>query len=142
VIGQDGSNVAKILDKVLPGNKANAYDDQLGFKSTADRENAAKAIVDFYKNLKEEDCTIVPLGDLSEAIDEDKFRKLAQTGLVEKDQVTKVVKAMKDLEGGKTLNPEQKNLITSTFQTLIGLVTGDTTVFAKIQGAIKKGPTE
>lgn len=142
VIGQDGSDVARIIDKVLPGNKANAYDDQLGFKSTAEREKAAKALVDFYKNLKEEDSVIIPLGDISEAIDEDKFRKLAQTGLVDKDQVSKVVKAMKDLEGGKTLNPDQKNIITSTFQNLVGLVTGDSTVFAKIQGAIKKGPTE
>jgi hypothetical protein len=142
VIGQDGSVVARLLDKVLPAGKGNVYDDQIGFKSTKEREAAAKALTQYFKAVKEQDLTIIDLGDLNEAFDETKFKRLAMTGLVPAEEVNGVVRAMKALEAGKTLTPAQKDLISGTFLTLIGLVTGDTSVFSKIQGAAKKAVSE
>jgi hypothetical protein len=139
VIGQDGSVVARILDKVLPAGKGNVYDDQLGFKSTAERDKASAALVKYFKTVRESNVVEVPLGDLTEAFDETKFKRLAATGLVPAEDVNGVVRAMKVLEAGKVLSPAQKDLISNTFVTLIGLVTGDTAVFSKIQSAAKKG---
>lgn len=142
VIGQDGSAVAKILDKVLPSARFNVYNDQIGFKSTAERDAASAALVKFYQTIREETAFEIDLGDLTEAFDEVKFKRLAATGLVAADDVNNVVNAMKALEAGKSLTPVQKDLIASTFQTLTGLVTGDTAVFSKIQTAAKKSVAE
>jgi len=142
VIGQDGSAAARILDKVLPSSKYDLFDDQFGFKTTAERDAASAALVKFYKTIKEWDATEIPLGTISEEFDASKFRRLAITGLVPDTDVALIIQAMKALDAGKTLTVQQKNLIATTFQSLIGLVTGDTSVFAKIQGAVKKNPAD
>lgn len=141
VIGQAGSDVARILDKVLPSAKFTLFDDQFGFKSTAERDAASAALVKYYKTIKEQDANEIPLGSISEEFDETKFRRLAMTGLVPDTDVALIIRAMKNLDAGKTLDMKQKNLIANTFQSLIGLVIGDVSVFTKIQGAIKKDVT-
>lgn len=138
VVGQNGTDVAKILDKVLPSGKFNLYGDDLGFKSAAEREAAAKALVKFYKTIKEQDCTELDLSLIAEEFDESKFRRLAVTGLVPEGDVAKIILAMKRLDSGKELTRDQKNLVTSTFHSLVGMVTGDMSVFTKIQNKLKK----
>jgi hypothetical protein len=142
VIGQDGSAAAKILDKVMPSAKFALFDDQFGFKTTKERDAASAALVKFYSAIKEWDTTEIPLGTISEEFDETKFRRLAMTGLVPDTDVALIIRAMKTLDAGKVLTVQQKNLIATTFQSLIGLVTGDTSVFSKIQTAVKKGATD
>lgn len=78
------------------------------------------------------------LGCISEEFDEQKFRRLATTGLVPDQDVAKMIVAMRNLDSGKELTKKQKDLVTSTFHSLIGMVTGDTTVFSKIQQKLKK----
>lgn len=141
VIGQDGSVVAKILDKVLPASKGAPREDQLAFKSVKERDAAAAALVKYFKTIKEETVDEITLGDISESFDESKFRRLAVTGLVPETDVAQIIRAMKNLDAGKPLTVTQKNLIANTFQALISLVTGDTSVFAKISGAVKKDST-
>lgn len=74
---------------------------------------------------------------LHEAFDETKFRKLSQTGLVDKSDVSRLVIAMKTLDAGKTITPAQKDLISNTFLTLIGILTGDTAILSKVSQAAK-----
>lgn len=101
-------------------------------ESTEDA-SIAEAILTILQSFENEEIT--------EAFDEAKFKRLASTGLVAASDITGVVKAMKQLEAGKVLSPIQKDLITSTFMSLIGLVTGDATVLTKLQTAVKKDST-
>lgn len=142
VIGQDGDVIARILDKVLPASKGNKYTDDIGFKTRAEREAASKALIKYFKTVKEEAAHEIELGDMNEAFDETKFKRLAATGLVPAEDVMGVVRAMKVLEAGKVLTTPQKDLISSTFATLIGLVTGDMSVFTKVSSAVKKATAE
>lgn len=138
VVGMDANAVLKLLDKIMPKHTGNAYDDQVGFKYGRDRKDAAAALVKYFKTVKEETAEIIDLGDINEAFDESKFKRLAATGLIDSADTQKVIKAMKQLEAGKTLSPAQKDLISSTFLSLIGLVTGDVSVFSKVASAAKK----
>lgn len=137
VVGKSSAEVTKILDTVLPSSKFNVYDNELGFKSVGEREAAGTALVKYFKTIKEEDCSEFDIGVLAEEFDETKFRRLAMTGLVPDGDAGKIVTAMKRLDAGKELSKDLKDLITSTFLSLIGLVTGDTSVFNKIQGKLK-----
>ena len=76
--------------------------------------------------------------NIDEEIDMNRFKILANTGLVAQDEASRLVLAFKALEAGKTLSPSQKDIITSTFQTLVGIVTGDTSILTKVKSALPK----
>jgi hypothetical protein len=73
---------------------------------------------------------------LSEEIDMNRFKQLASTGLVSKDELPKLILAMRALDTDKPLSMSQKDLINSTFQSLIAIVTGDTSVLSKVKSSI------
>lgn len=142
VIGQDGDATVRILNNILPTNVGNKYTDDIGFKTKTERDDASNALITYFKTVTEVAAYEIELGDMNEAFDETKFKRLASTGLVPAEDVNGVVRAMKVLEAGKTLSGSQKDLISSIFATLIGLVTGDMTVFSKVTSAVKKAATE
>ena len=78
--------------------------------------------------------------NLEEATDDKmkKVKQLAQLGLVDKSQVTMLLKALTDMNDGKTLNVRQKDILIGTLNDLIGIVTGDTTTFMKAKKAVKE----
>lgn len=71
-----------------------------------------------------------------EEIDMNRFKQLASTGLVSKDELPKLILAMRALDADKPLSMSQKDLINSTFQSLIAIVTGDTSVLSKVKSSI------
>lgn len=75
---------------------------------------------------------------MSEEVDMNRFRILANTGLVADDEVQRLVLAFKALEAGRALGQSQKDIITSTFQTLVSIVTGDTSILTKVKRALPK----
>lgn len=79
----------------------------------------------------------VSLDSILEAVDVKKFQRLARTGLVEPENVQKIVRAFQSLEDGKELTRAQKDLVSQTFLELVGLVTGDSAVFSKIQQSVR-----
>ena len=76
--------------------------------------------------------------EVNEEVDMNRFKILANTGLVAQDEASRLVLAFKALEAGKALSPSQKDIITSTFQTLVSIVTGDTSILSKVKSALPK----
>ena len=76
--------------------------------------------------------------DLDEATDPQtvKLRQLAQLGLVDKEQVNKLVQAFTQLRSGKSLTTQQKDMITGTFSDLVGIIAGDSQMFQKAKKAV------
>ena len=102
-------------------------------------EVLTQAIIEFRDIINTPTSELQPI---IEAFDESKFKKLVQSGLVDESQVTKIIRALKLLDAGKELSPTQKNLITSTFLSLIGIITGDTSVLNRIQSNVDKKSIE
>lgn len=75
---------------------------------------------------------------ISEEVDINRFKILANTGLVPQDEVQQLVLAFKALEAGRALGQSQKDIITSTFQTLVSIITGDTSILTKVKSALPK----
>lgn len=76
--------------------------------------------------------------ELDEATDPQttKLRQLAQLGLVDKEQVNKLVQAFTQLRSGKSLTTQQKDMITGTFSDLVGIIAGDSQMFQKAKKAV------
>lgn len=75
---------------------------------------------------------------LDEEIDMNRFKQLASTGLVSKDDLPKLILAMRALDADKPLSLSQKDLINSTFQSLIAVITGDTSILTKVKSNVTK----
>lgn len=128
----DSNEVMDVLNKLLPVNTGTDKNGKVAFSSTKERDDAAESLVNYFKTIKESNAIEIDLGNINEEIDEVKFNRLARTGLVPKEDVNKVIKALKQLASDKPLSLAQKDLISATFLSLVGLVTGDSSVFAKI----------
>lgn len=74
--------------------------------------------------------------EVNEEVDMNRFKQLASTGLVSRDELPKLILAMRALDADKPLSMSQKDLINSTFQSLISIVTGDTSVLSKVKSSI------
>jgi hypothetical protein len=73
-----------------------------------------------------------------EEFDATKFKSFVnQTGLVSKENAADVITAMKALDSGKVLSTKQKDLINGMLMSLVGIITGDTSVFNKIKQSTK-----
>jgi hypothetical protein len=75
---------------------------------------------------------------LDEEIDMNRFKQLASTGLVTKEDLPKLILAMRALDADKPLSLSQKDLINSTFQSLIAVITGDTSILTKVKSNVAK----
>ena len=69
--------------------------------------------------------------------DIDKFKELSQTGLLDDEEVKRVVKALRKIKDDEEVSQSEKDLVISVFLKLTGLVTGDPEVFDKLDKTIK-----
>lgn len=81
---------------------------------------------------------------LEEAVDksEQRFLMLARLGLVAKEDVSKLRIAFDALKADKQLTITQRNLLLGVFGDLIGLVTGDDTIFNRVKADVQKESVE
>jgi hypothetical protein len=97
------------------------------------------ALDDLYENVdKKYEVTVDAdeYEEVNEEVDMTRFKQLASTGLVSREELPKLVLAMRALDADKPLSMSQKDLINSTFQSLIAIVTGDTSVLSKVKSSI------
>lgn len=82
--------------------------------------------------------------EIDEAVDpqESRFFQLARLGLVDKADVTKLRMAMGQLNSDKALSIKQRELLLSTFQSLVDIVTGDDAIFTRVRMDVQKEETE
>ena len=139
VENDDSTRIKNIMESICEYTNISISEDneELVF-DTKEQCTEASLMLKHYFEILGEQNEIIDLNTISEEFDENKFRRLAIAGLVSDTDVAKIIRAMKDLQAGKTLDTVKKNLIASTFMNLVGLVTGDTSVFSKIQTAVKK----
>lgn len=106
------------------------------------RESIAKiysALDDLYETVDKKYEVAVDSDEyeeVNEEVDMTRFKQLASTGLVSREELPKLVLAMRALDADKPLSMSQKDLINSTFQSLIAIVTGDTSVLSKVKSSI------
>jgi hypothetical protein len=67
-----------------------------------------------------------------------KIKQLGMLGLVDRGDVQKLMTAMKAMDAGKEVPKNQRAVIFDAFNSLIDLVTGDTTVFQKAKKSVKE----
>ena len=67
-----------------------------------------------------------------------KVKQLARLGLVDKQDVQKLLNAMDTMNQGKELPKKQRDIIFGAFGDLIDLVTGDQMIFQKAKKAVKE----
>jgi len=67
-----------------------------------------------------------------------KIKQLGMLGLVDRGDVQKLMNAMKAMDDGKEVPKNQRAVIFDAFNSLIDLVTGDTTVFQKAKKSVKE----
>lgn len=82
--------------------------------------------------------------ELEEAVDkqEQRFIQLARLGLVDKSDVSKLRIAMDQLKADKPLTMQQRSLLLGVMSDLVGLVTGDDTIFQRAKMDLQKEETE
>lgn len=78
--------------------------------------------------------------ELEEAVDkqEQRFLQLARLGLVDKSDVSKLRIAMDQLKADKPLTTQQRGMLLSVMSDLVGLVTGDDTIFQRAKMDLQK----
>lgn len=134
-------------EKVLKKAHGEDYDEKKasatikGILKKADGDYGA-AIGMLTSGLGEDDSVEESVEESAEVIDEDqtavRFKQLAQTGLIADEDIAKVVSALNLITKGKTISVAQRNLVSDTFLSLVGLVTGDSSIFTKLKQTIKK----
>ena len=68
---------------------------------------------------------------------DDRLRRLAMGGLIEKSEYSKFVRLMKSLKSEEELSPELRILIVRMLDKLLGLVMGDSLIYQKILKKVK-----
>lgn len=112
------------------------------------KASVKKALINHYDN-EEEAKALHPKVfkesvELDEAVDpqESRFFQLARLGLVDKADVTKLRMAMGQLNSDKALSIKQRELLLSTFQSLVDIVTGDDAIFTRVRMDVQKEETK
>ena len=75
---------------------------------------------------------------LTEGVDE-RLRRLAQNGLIAKDEMALFIKLMKDLDDGKTPTMAQRVMIMRVFDKLLKLIMDNKEVYQRVLQTVKKG---
>lgn len=78
---------------------------------------------------------------LQEETDKSLFRlqQLARAGMMDQGQLPQLTRALKALGTGKVVNPQDRQILLDLLNELIGVITGDDSIFAKAKSTIKKG---
>ncbi len=74
---------------------------------------------------------------LTEGVDE-RLRRLAQNGLIAKDEMALFIKLMKDLDDGKTPTMAQRVMIMRVFDKLLKLIMDNKEVYQRVLQTVKK----
>lgn len=100
-------------------------------------KNRAVTIDRFY--LKKADTVVESV--LQEETDRSLMRlqQLARAGMMDKEQLPQLTRALKALGSGKVVNPQDRQILLDLLNELIGVITGDDSIFAKAKSTIKKG---
>ena len=85
-----------------------------------------------------------PIGKLpeevSEALDKtsERLKQLVRLGLMDKSKISVLSRAMKSLEKGQVTNPSERETLFELLNELVGLITGDDAMFAKVRMNVQK----
>ena len=74
---------------------------------------------------------------LTEGVD-DRLRRLAQQGLIAKDEMSLFIKLMKDLDEGKTPTLPQRLMIMRVFDKLLKIIMDNKEVYQRVLQTVKK----
>lgn len=87
-----------------------------------------------------EDLDVLALAESSK--EDQRLIQLARLGLVDSSDVAKLRTAMNQLHADKALSIQQRTLLLTVFEDLIGLVTGDDQLFRRVKMDVQKEATE
>jgi hypothetical protein len=73
---------------------------------------------------------------LGEEVSANKFRQLVRLGLADDTSISRVLIVMKKVDAGKILTPADAAILGDMFQTLIGIVTGDSAIYNRVKTAV------
>lgn len=132
VIGKDGRKVHKKANQVADANDKNGN----GIPDDKEKKLHMES-TDICKVCGQTPCNCT---SIEEAVDkgEQRFLMLARLGLVDKSEVSKVRLAFDALHSDKPLTVAQRTLMLKVFEDLIGLVTGDDTIFNRVKLDVQK----
>jgi hypothetical protein len=68
-----------------------------------------------------------------------RLQQLARAGMMDQGQLPQLTRALKALGAGKVVNPQDRQILLDLLNELIGVITGDDSIFAKAKSTIKKG---
>ena len=78
--------------------------------------------------------------EITEAADPqiEKIKQLVRLGLMDKADMSKIVRALTLMKDGKTVPPNERTILFNMLEELIGMITGDSTMFQKARKAVKE----
>jgi len=83
---------------------------------------------------------------LDEATDKstERLKMLVRLGMMDKKNMAKIIRALDKMKEGKPVPPAERKILFSMLNELIGMITGDDTMFAKARKSVKedKDPEE
>lgn len=129
-------NTGKLKVRKVPVDKNVVKKDYVDEAKTSNK-NRAISIDRFY--LKKADTVTESV--LQEETDRSLMRlqQLARAGMMDKEQLPQLTRALKALGSGKVVNPQDRQILLDLLNELIGVITGDDSIFAKAKSTIKKG---
>lgn len=138
-----GGNEVKI-QKTLKGFqlKADRYANysNYGYNEVKDLMHYIKTSVLTENQMSDSEGEVVMASEsvqlLGEEVDDSKFKQLVRLGLSDNESVSRIITIMKKIDSGKVLTSSEAMIVGDMFQTLIGIVTGDTSVFNKVKTAV------
>jgi len=84
--------------------------------------------------------------ELDEATDKstERLKMLVRLGMMDKKNMAKIIRALDKMKEGKPVPPAERKILFSMLNELIGMITGDDTMFAKARKSVKedKDPEE
>jgi hypothetical protein len=72
----------------------------------------------------------------------ERLKQLVRLGLMDKSKISILARAMKSLEKGQVTNPTERQTLFELLNELVGLITGDDAMFAKVRMNVQKEDTE
>jgi len=72
----------------------------------------------------------------------ERLKQLVRLGLMDKSKINILSRAMKSLEKGQVTNPTERQTLFELLNELVGLITGDDAMFAKVRMNVQKEDTE
>lgn len=103
------------------------------FKGKSEEERRDMAIAAYL------DAKRGPQKEMTEAVDvkTQKVKQLARLGLVDRQDVQKLMMAMKSIADNKPVPPKHRKIIFDAFSDLIDMITGDAQLFQKVRRGVK-----